>query len=495
MSQFKQVRQATVVRSILAVVMIAVASQMTGCGLQSFMDPSKTGYFKDQPTMVPILDRIDVIEQEETLFRQTSEVTREDLLPSDLTYRLAPGDFVTVEVFELEFDNQMTQAMRRIDASGNFRLPVVGDVPAAGKTLQEFQDDLVELLAEEVLAYPQVTVQLEEGGYFQYTVYGNTRGPGVYQLRRPDFRLLEALATAGGVPPDTQTIYVIRQVALDDEVIAPFYRDMEDPDRPRDPDERRPVDIDELIDQLDEEPRPGAMSQSAGHDDPPIDIDDLQPVRVADEPPVDIEDMPAPTRRERDSNFVYDEERGEWVEVRPGTGEEVDEDEAYVERIIEIPYDRLEQGDSRYNIVIRPSDKIFVEFPEMGLVYVEGEVARPGVYSLAQEGGQKLTLSRLIAAVGGLGPVAIPERVDLTRMVGENREATIRVNLAAIRQRTEPDIVLKPNDHIIVGTSFAATPLAVIRNGFRVSYGFGFLLDRNFGNDVFGAPPTRVQGQ
>ncbi len=38
-----------------------------------------------------------------------------------------------------------------------------------------------------------------------------------------------------------------------------------------------------------------------------------------------------------------------------------------------------------------------------------------------------------------------------------------------------------------------ADPAAVVRNGFRASYGFGFLLDRNFGNDVFGAPPTNRQ--
>jgi len=35
----------------------------------------------------------------------------------------------------------------------------------------------------------------------------------------------------------------------------------------------------------------------------------------------------------------------------------------------------------------------------------------------------------------------------------------------------------------------------VIRGGLRASYGFGFLLDRNFGNDVFGAPPTNSLGQ
>ena len=95
-----------------------------------------------------------------------------------------------------------------------------------------------------------------------------------------------------------------------------------------------------------------------------------------------------------------------------------------------------------------------------------------------------------MAAAGGLNQLAIPEKVDLVRIVGRDREATIRLNLAAIRQRTEPDLYVKPDDHIIIGTDFWATPLAVIRNGFRATYGFGFLLDRNFGNDVFGAPPS-----
>ena len=73
--------------------------------------------------------------------------------------------------------------------------------------------------------------------------------------------------------------------------------------------------------------------------------------------------------------------------------------------------------------------------------------------------------------------------------LGDDREATIRIDLAAIRNRSEPDVYMQANDHVIIGTNFIATPLAVIRNGFRMTYGFGFLLDRNFGNDVFGPPP------
>jgi protein involved in polysaccharide export with SLBB domain len=94
-----------------------------------------------------------------------------------------------------------------------------------------------------------------------------------------------------------------------------------------------------------------------------------------------------------------------------------------------------------------------------------------------------------VSAAGGLSPTAIPNRVDLVRVIGKDREATIRVDLAAIRNRSEPDIYMRPDDHVIIGTNLIATPLAVIRNGFRMTYGFGFLLDRNFGNDVFGPPP------
>lgn len=100
-----------------------------------------------------------------------------------------------------------------------------------------------------------------------------------------------------------------------------------------------------------------------------------------------------------------------------------------------------------------------------------------------------------MTAAGGLSVVAIPERVDLIRRIGENREATIRLNLRAIAEGTQPDVFIKPDDQINVGTNFWATPLVVLRQGFRMTYGFGFLVDRNFGNDVFGAPPVNQFGQ
>ena len=44
---------------------------------------------------------------------------------------------------------------------------------------------------------------------------------------------------------------------------------------------------------------------------------------------------------------------------------------------------------------------------------------------------------------------------------------------------------LKPNDVIAVGTDPRGIFYAVVRNAFRMTYGFGFIYDRNFANPSF----------
>jgi polysaccharide export outer membrane protein len=158
--------------------------------------------------------------------------------------------------------------------------------------------------------------------------------------------------------------------------------------------------------------------------------------------------------------------------------------------VIEIDYNRLVRGQSSLNIVIRPGDAIYCDSGEVGVVYIDGEISRPGVYNLPTNG--RLTLSRLVAAAGGVSELAIPERCDLIRRIGSDKEACVRISLAAIRNRGEPDIFLKPDDHLIVGTNFWALPLARFRRDLSFPNSVGFQLDRNFGNDVFGAPPSGI---
>jgi len=149
-----------------------------------------------------------------------------------------------------------------------------------------------------------------------------------------------------------------------------------------------------------------------------------------------------------------------------------------------VPYDRLLAGDMRYNIVVRPGDVIRVPARNAGFVYAMGQIARPGAYTVPGE--SVLTIKQLIASAGGLGQLANPERVDLIRRTGPYQETTVRLNVRSIFNGTEPDIYLKPDDTLNFGTSWYSTPLAVTRNGFRMTYGFGFILDRNFSSNVFG---------
>lgn len=147
------------------------------------------------------------------------------------------------------------------------------------------------------------------------------------------------------------------------------------------------------------------------------------------------------------------------------------------QRVIRIPLDALRSGDPRYNIIIRPGDVIFVQGAETGYFYVMGHVQKPGVYTLT---GQQITLRQAVAAAGNLDGLAIPRRAELIRRLGGNQEVIVLVNLQKIFDGDQPDIFLKKNDTLNIGTDAVATFLAVTRNAYRASYGFGFVYDRNF---------------
>lgn len=532
---------------------LALGLFLVGCNANSWMaDPGGQGYYKPTPTTIPILDRIDIIEDSISLPRY-SKVTHADLMPSDLTYKVHPGDTVDVKIYGLYATNQQYPVVRRVDEGGYLRIPEVGDVLIAGLTAQAAQDLISSELGKKVMTHPSVQLEVLDHTGFTYTVYGNLARWGKFTLRNPDLRLIDVLALAGGVPQSTRFIYVIRGLPLSDSVLPSWDRKKTGDDDnaellkqfPTNTEEPAPaINIEDLINQLDvgttntvsPEPNPiptpepqdestpniesllqnldiGDNDDTGEHSISPgiiqtgkhelIDIDDVVPVRKTasnqKRVPVDIDallsQVPAKTK---DSAFVYIPESDTWLEVHAESPRKVGSDKEQLsskennskmlERIIEVEWLPLKQGDSSYNIVIRPEDRIYVKGAPLGHLYIRGEIGRPGVFDYPRT-GEKITLTEFITSAGDLGPIAVAEKVSLTRRLSDNTQATITLNYAAIIQRTEPDIFLKPNDLISIGTSWGATPMAIIRNGFRATYGFGFLLDRNFGNDVFGRPP------
>ncbi len=588
-----------------------------GCETDSYMNPSVTGYYENTPTTMPVLDRIDVIEAPEEPLGVTGPPEAQDLIANTLQYRLAAGDEIGVEIYELITVGRTESALRIVDQGGYIRLPTINEVKAAGLTLEELRE-AIRVKLEAFIKNPVVTVDIQKGRSFEFTIQGAIQNAGIFALNKPNFRLTNAIALAGGADVVAERVLVVRAMSTEEDVESASKIDsaansssatpqttdgssganpsnsgqITPPSTPSSPSgtTAAPVDIESLINKLSEgepaptpaptpapapaptpaptpappptpapaptptpapvptsgsalEPVPGIEPESApapapapapspgavsGTQTPPlVDIDTLEPISVTDAPKVNAQNATQQTPASQLSNegdsFIFDVNSQQWVRIRGAnipkqteivsdqtkptptgtaiTGEAAklgdsssantkDPRAIFKTRIIEVDYDRLVRGDPSQNVVVRPGDEIFLQFPPIGVVYIDGEISRPGVFQLPSYG--RLTLSRLVAAAGGLTEIAIPERVDLVRRLPGGREAAIRVNLGAIRNMSEPDIILKKDDHVIIGTNFWATPLAVFRNGLRITYGFGFLLDRNFGNDVFGPPPDNL---
>ncbi len=539
----------------------------SGCDYDSWMDPSRTGYFEHTPTSIPILRKIDVIEVEQDAFAtEIGAPVAADLIPGNSEYIFASGDGIEVQINDLFQVDKAEQFRRTVDQSGKILLPIVGSIEVAGKSQSELVG-AIEAKLKPIIRDPRVDVTIVEGRAFTFTVDGQVRNSGVYALQRPDFDIEQAVALAGGANEGARRIRIVRTLitsaddaAAVDAQPAPGSTPSAAPAAPvpaagsapaavpaTAPGESVAPSVDDLLKQIQppaatapaepSAPAPAPAPASAPPAASPgalrspamvVDVDQLEAPKVAETAVVQtVPDVQTPPTSvpATESRYVFDTQKQEWVYVSAGSAGPASPDVGLATpnspdgaitgpaafasearplkkgkdfrlpngkrtRVILVDWAKLQQGDLTQNVLVRPGDKIHVE-SDIGVVYIDGEIARPGVYNLPPIG--ELTLSRLVSAAGGLGQIAIPQRVDLIRKIAPDREAAIRVNLAAIRNKAEPDIVMRADDHIIIGTNFFATPLAVIRNGFRMTYGFGFLIDRNFGNDVFGPPPFSQQ--
>lgn len=510
MRQNVKTRTTTTARKhgVLGIGALALLSTLLGgCNSDSFLDPSVVGRWERTPTRVPILNHIGAIEDPQTQYVAISDITSDDLIPETDIYRVGPGDFLDLTIYDLITRGQAELLPRQIDQNGYIQIPQLGRIFVSGKTETEVADAIALKMAP-IVADPLVSVVVQQRRQQVFHLTGAVAAPGPYSILNADFRLYEALIAAGGFPEFAKQIHVIRQVPLDEDTtnLSPEHPD----DHNLSPEESSPTESGEnLLDIIDDLSAPGMMSGSmnsrgivahAGQpelQDPLIDL--IEPSdRAGSNAPAsegNTSEAAPPAARWR---FVDGQWARETIPVAPRTtiarGEsnvlQDSRGQLFTQRVIRVPVEPLIAGDARYNIVIRPGDIIRVLPYPTGLYYLRGEINRPGVYNLPTVG--RLTLMRAIATGAGFGPAAIPERIDLTRMVGENEQATIMLDARAIAEGTQPDIYIKPDDMISIGTNFWAYPLAVVRGGFRTNYGFGFLMDRNFGNDVFGAPPSNV---
>lgn len=119
-------------------------------------------------------------------------------------YKLQKGDTVAIEVLE---DNALNRTAL-ILPDGQISVPMVGTLPAAGRTLSEVQADVASRLAPNFATAPTVYVSLSalrervSGPARTISIYvtGAANTPGRVEVP-PGATLLQALSAAGGLSP------------------------------------------------------------------------------------------------------------------------------------------------------------------------------------------------------------------------------------------------------------------------------------------------------
>jgi len=501
--------------SRLILTSIVIASLFAGCS-KDHLDPSQIGRFRPIPAVNIILDTLGVAEETASAYEGAEEPRPSDVVPYEQDYRFGPGDIIRISIFELLQEGYPYVDNFVVNESGNISIPEIGQIQAGGLTESQLEDEIRNALTPGILKNPSVTVLLQQSENRIFSILGDgIPNPNRYPIPRNDFRLLDALAVAGSAAQfNVSYIYVTRRVTSQEQFGTV----------PAGTSANGASQGDNLADDFNDKQmleviEPSVMTSQlvVSHAEMAAE-DELEKLAMPEEITANQNDEQLPTTDKMPMVQDYGEIKwefkdGRWIPVqtgkqagKPAEAQKLPQQKvlpvpngpeslperygvgeltasSIQNRVIKIPKDKLFGGDPRYNIIIRPGDIITVQLDVVGEYYILGNVNNQGIVNLT---GRPMTLKMAIAAAGGLGPLAWPKKCEVIRRIGEKKEEIVMVDLEKIANGTQPDFFIKPNDVINVGTHGVSRYLAVLRNAFRATYGFGFIYDRNYADRTLG---------
>jgi protein involved in polysaccharide export with SLBB domain len=124
-------------------------------------------------------------------------------------YRVVAGDaleltmpavdrFITAK--EFGSNNTVMPYISRVDTSGNIKLPIVGDIKAAGRTLYQIESDIIDAYyPKHIVTRPSVFARILDYRTAKVSIIGAVQTPGIYSLRSDQMSLVALLMEAGGI--------------------------------------------------------------------------------------------------------------------------------------------------------------------------------------------------------------------------------------------------------------------------------------------------------
>ena len=118
-------------------------------------------------------------------------------------YTINVGDVLSVSVWQ---EDKLSQDVV-VRPDGMISFPLAGDVPAAGLTIPQFDQEITKRL-EEYIRYPEVSISIKKTGGRKIIVLGEVTWPSVYYVSGSR-TVLEAIALANGFTKDAVLSSVI----------------------------------------------------------------------------------------------------------------------------------------------------------------------------------------------------------------------------------------------------------------------------------------------
>lgn len=120
-------------------------------------------------------------------------------------YIISPNDILEITVYG-EPDLSVTI---RVSQDGTVNYPLLGNIKAVGFTVRELEGSITELLGQDYLVIPQVSIFVKQ--YAQISILGQVRSPGSYQMKE-NLSLTQAVALASGFTDaaNTSKVKIIR---------------------------------------------------------------------------------------------------------------------------------------------------------------------------------------------------------------------------------------------------------------------------------------------
>jgi polysaccharide export outer membrane protein len=137
-------------------------------------------------------------------------------------YLIGPEDVLKISVWK---DEQLTQETV-VRPDGMITFPLIGEVPAAGRTVEDVRDEIAKRLVK-YIPTPTVTVNVLKVLSYRIYVLGRVNKPGEYLVGHHT-DVLQALSMAGGLTPfaSENDIMIMRRGKGDQQVFRFRYGDV-----------------------------------------------------------------------------------------------------------------------------------------------------------------------------------------------------------------------------------------------------------------------------